>query len=92
MRPDIAKQKIQAIRSGIGTLNEMPERFAPIDEKPWGDEGIRKMVLSPYLVYYWINEKLNKVQIIAVIHEKQDQAARLEMLSSSDTYEGPFII
>ena len=90
MRPDIAKQKIQAIRAGLATLSDMPERFATIEEKPWCDEGVRKMILSPYLAYYWIDEKQNKVQVIAVIHEKQDQIRQLQILASKADYEGPF--
>ena len=53
-------------------------RQARIEEEPWRSEGIRKIVVKNFLVYYWIDDKCNKVQVTAVIYSKRDQIEQLK--------------
>lgn len=76
--PEVAKTTVQSIRNTIRTLEELPARAPVIEEQPWGDEGIRKIAIKNYLIYFWIDETRLTVQIIAVIHEKMDQAKQLK--------------
>ena len=53
-------------------------RQALIEEEPCRSEGIRKIVVKNFLVYYWIDDKCNKVQVTAVIYSKRDQIEQLK--------------
>lgn len=53
-------------------LSNFPERFQLVDEEPWRTEGIRKMVVKNFLVYYWVDKINMKVQVTAVIYERRN--------------------
>lgn len=78
--PDAALNTIRAIRAEIAKLSYMPQKIQTIDEKPWKDEGFRKIRVKNYYVYFWIDEENRKVQIIAVIYVKMDQVKQLIMM------------
>ena len=78
--PDAALNTIRTIRAEIAKLSYMPQKIKTIDEKPWKDEGIRKIRVKNYYVYFWIDEEHRKVQIIAVIYVKMDQVNQLIMM------------
>ena len=78
--PDAALNTIRAIRTEIAKLSYMPQKIQTVDEKPWNDEGLRKIRVKNYYVYFWIDEGSRKVQIIAVIYVKMDQVNQLLMM------------
>ena len=78
--PEAAKNLLEKMEKGIMTLAEFPERYQLIDEEPWRTEGIRKIVVSNFLIYYWINELEMIVQIIAVIYSRREQLEQLREL------------
>ena len=59
-------------------LAAFPSRHALIEGEPWRSEGIRKIVVKNFLVYYWIDDKCNKVQVTDVIYSKRDQIEQLK--------------
>ena len=77
MSPIAAKNTIDSIFDAIRSLSTMPKRIKTIEEKPWGDYGIRKMKVKNYYIYFWVNDKTDVVQIIAVIYVKKDQEKEL---------------
>lgn len=46
----------------------MPKKYALIEEEPWKHEGVRKIIVKNFLIYYWVDEENFKVQVIAVIY------------------------
>ena len=76
--PDAAKNLLDKMESSIMALSEFPERYQLIDEEPWRTEGIRKIVVKNFLVYYWIDNAEKKVQVTAVIYEKRNQIEQLK--------------
>ena len=78
--PDAALGTVRAIRAGIAELRQMPERIKPIEEQPWGSNGIRKIRVKNYYAYFWIDEGNRIVQVIGVIYVKRDQAKQLEQM------------
>ncbi len=78
--PDAVLNTIRAIRTEIAKLSYMPQKIQTVDEKPWNDEGFRKIRVKNYYVYFWIDEGSRKVQIIAVIYVKMDQVNQLLMM------------
>ncbi len=81
LAPKAAYSTLVAIESKIRSLSNMPSRVKLTEEEPWHSQGIRRMHVKSYYLYFWIDEERNKVQIIAVIYEGRDQVAQLELLS-----------
>ena len=78
--PEAANNLLEKMEKSILTLAEFPERYQLIDEEPWRNEGIRKIVVSNFLMYYWINKSEKIVQILAVIYSRRDQLEQLRNL------------
>jgi len=75
--PEAAKRWSERIKKGILSLDQMPLRFPLVEEKPWRTEGIHKMAVENFTVYYWVNEPSATVWVIAVIYSRRDQIAAL---------------
>lgn len=72
---------LSAIRKEIKSLHFMPARFALTPEEPWGSEGVHRMQVNNFFVYYWIDEKRKQVQIIHVIYVGRDQKTQLTQMN-----------
>ena len=48
----------------------MPNRYPLTLEEPWRSEGIHKMPVENFLVYYWINEAEKAVWGTVVVYGK----------------------
>lgn len=75
--PQAAKATIAVIKETILSLRELPSRFPLTPEEFWAAQGIRRIVVKNYYVYYWIDETNHKVQIIGVIYIGRDQVKQL---------------
>lgn len=82
--PEAAIQLLDKLENSIMALEEFPERFQLIDEEPWRSEGVRKIVVKYFLVYYWINPQERKVHVTAVIYAKRDQLKQLKLMNMDD--------
>ena len=80
LAPDAARNTITALKKEIKSLSEMPERIKLTDEEPWRSEGVHRMRVKNYYVYFWIDEDNHRVQITSVIYVARDQAAQLELM------------
>ncbi len=58
----------------------MPDRIKLTEEEPWRSEGVHRMRVKNYYMYFWIDEENSKVQVTAVIYVAIDQAAQLELM------------
>lgn len=43
----------------------------------YNDEGVRKIVVKNFLIYFWVDDENIRVQVTAVIYQRRDQLARL---------------
>lgn len=82
--PVAASNLLDKMEKSILALAQFPERNQLIDEEPWKTEGIRKIVVYNFLVYYWINEVEKKVQVTAVIYSKRNQIEQLKNMEMND--------
>lgn len=73
LNPDAARNQIIKIRAEIRKLSQFPERIRTIDEQPWGSQGVRKIVVSNFYVYFWIDEHNDEVHVTAIVYSKRDQ-------------------
>lgn len=75
--PEAANRWSDRIKKSISSLNNMPRRFPLVDEEPWRTEGIHKMTVDNFIVYYWVNDDTETVWITAVVYGRRDQLAAL---------------
>ena len=78
MAPEAADNLLDDLKASILKLSVLPRKYPLIEEEPWRSEGVRKIVVKNFLVYYWIDEEYNKVQVTAVIYSKRDQIKQLK--------------
>ena len=82
LAPIAAKNTIAAIKAEIESLGHVPSRIHLTPDQPWHDQGVRRVCVKNYYIYFWIDEENKKVQIIAVIYVRRDQARQLEMINN----------
>ena len=75
--PDAAVTLLDKIYKKAEALAYMPERIALIEEEPWRSEGIRKISVDNFYMYFWVDKSNMLVQIIAVIYSRRDQMHQL---------------
>lgn len=77
MALEAAEKLLKDLQSSIMKLAVLPKRHSLIDEEPGRSEGIRKIIVKNFFVYYWVDDENNKVHVIAVIYSKRDQIRQL---------------
>ena len=82
--PNTALNLISKLEKAMDDLGIFPERHSLIDEKPWKSQGIRKIVVNNYLVYYWTDKKKKEVQVLAVLYSRRDQLIQLRNIAYKD--------
>ncbi len=80
MAPEAASNLLNELESAIKKLAIFPKRHSLIQEEPWKNEGIRKIIVNNFLVYFWVDDECSKVQVTAVIYNKRDQINQLSNL------------
>ena len=78
--PDAAKRLLNDLKTAAISLEKMSHRIPLTDEQPWRSEGIRKMPIKNYLVYFWIDEIKSIVYITAVIYGQREQKRQLSKM------------
>ena len=78
--PEAANILADKIEKAMLTLSELPQKYALLDEEPWRTEGVRKMIVKNFVIYFWIDEENDKVQVMAIIYNKRDQIKQLQNL------------
>lgn len=77
MAPDAADNLLDKMKAEITKLSSFPKKHASIDEEPWRTEGVRKIVVKNFLIYYWVDDENNRVQVTTVIYSRRDQIRQL---------------
>lgn len=80
LAPEAANSTIARLKKEIKSLSTMPERIKLTDEEPWRSEGIHRMCVKNYYVYFLIDDENSKVQVTSVIYVARDQAKQLELM------------
>lgn len=77
LEPETAQKWTDTLQSEIEKLNTMPSRYPLTEEEPWRTEGVHKMPVKNFLVYYLVDEEKKVVWITAVIYGRRDQISAL---------------
>ena len=81
--PDAAENLMDDFGEELKKLGKNPEKHSPVDEEPWRSEGVRKIKVKRFLVYFWIDTENAAVQIIGVVYEGRDQKKFLKKVTKS---------
>ena len=78
MAPAAAENTLAKLYKEIRSLDQMPKRIHLTPEPKWNEQGIRRMLVKNYYVYFWVDEGNARVQVTGIIYVKRDQARQLE--------------
>ena len=71
--PSTALKMLDTLEKEISSLDQLPNRVPLTDEEPWHSQGIHKLSVKNYLVYFWVNEDSKTVHVIGVVYGRKDQ-------------------
>lgn len=78
--PDAALHLLDTLEASFLSLTQFPQRVALVEEEPWRNNGIHRLPVKNFLVYFWIDEDNMNVQVTAVIYDKRDQLYHLSKM------------
>ncbi|MBQ9347437.1 MAG: type II toxin-antitoxin system RelE/ParE family toxin [Oscillibacter sp.] len=73
-----AQNLLSVLRREIQSLDYMPARIKLTSEEPWRSQGIRRMLVKKYYVYFWIDEDNNCIHVTSVTYAARNQREQLE--------------
>lgn len=68
----IAQKLLGKIKEAIMSLSDMPVRYALVSDKRLALQGVRKLMVDNYIVFYIISEKEKLVTIIRILYGRRD--------------------
>ncbi len=72
LEPVIAKKLVGKIKEAVMSLDKLPTRHALVADEHLGAQGIRKLIVENYIMFYMISEKDETVTIIRILYSKRD--------------------
>ena len=78
--PDAALQLLDALEDAFSSITHFQQRVVLVEEKPWHTNGIHRLPVKNFLIYFWIDEDNMKVQITAIIYGKREQLRQLSQM------------
>ena len=75
--PNISKMLLQKIFKAINSLDQFPTRNRFYDGQFWKSKGLRFFPIASYLVFYYVSEEKENVEISRVVYAKRDIATQL---------------
>ena len=75
-----AMKMLDTLEKEIASLAQFPNRVPLTEVEPWHSQGIHKLPVKNYLIYFWVDEEAKKVQVIGIIYGRRDQRHQLSNL------------
>lgn len=69
---ETAKKVISKIAAGINSLENMPLRNAIVTDERLAYNGIRKIIVDNYIIFYVVNEEGKTVTIVRILYSRRD--------------------
>ena len=82
--PENAIRWLDMIKKELASLSSMPARIPLAEEEPWHSQGIHKMAVKNFIVYFWIDTDNLLVWITAVVYGRRDQRQQLEQMEMGE--------
>jgi toxin ParE1/3/4 len=77
LESEIANKIVDKIAEAIIKLEELPLRNALIGEERLASQGIRRIIVENYIIFYVVDEKCNKVTIVRILYSRRDWVSLL---------------
>lgn len=71
LEPSVAERIIDKIAEGIFELEEMPLRNALVQDERLAVDGIRKLIIDNYIVFYFVDEGRHTVTIVRILYGRR---------------------
>ena len=75
-----AMKMLDTLEKEIASLAQFPNCVPLTEEEPWHSQGIHKLPVKNYLIYFWVDEEAKEVQVIGIIYGRRDQRHQLSNL------------
>ncbi|WP_339061426.1 type II toxin-antitoxin system RelE/ParE family toxin [Tepidibacillus marianensis] len=72
LEPNTAKKVLKKIAESIFQLEEIPLRNPLVKDERLALQGIRKMLIDHFIVFYVVNEERKIVTIIRILYSKRN--------------------
>lgn len=79
--PENGAHWLDTMKEELASLSTMPARIPLTEEEPWHSQGIHKMVVKNFLVYFWIDTDNLRVWVTAVVYGRRNQRHQLEQMT-----------
>lgn len=70
--PVAAKRIYTSVKEQIITLRHMPLRHGLVEDEIFALQGVRKMPVQNYSVFYLVNEQLKEVHILRILYNRRE--------------------
>lgn len=67
-----AKKLIGKIKDAVMSLADMPSRYALMEDEHLAAQGIRKLIVENYIVFYVLSEKDETVTVVRILYGRRD--------------------
>lgn len=78
--PNTASKMLDALAEEIYSLDQFPYRAPLTEEEPWHSQGVRRISVKNFLIYFWVDEAQKNVQVTGIIYGRRDQRHQLSSL------------
>ena len=78
--PNTASKMLDALAEEIYSLDQFPYRAPLTEEEPWHSQGVHRIAVKNFLIYFWVDEAQKNVQVTGIIYGHRDQRHQLSSL------------
>lgn len=75
--PAIAAKQVDRIRAAVRGLESMPNRCAVVPWEPWTSMGMRRLIVDNYVVFYLVDEAVQRVSAVRIAYRGRDMESML---------------
>ena len=72
LEPDIARKLVGKIKEAVMSLAELPTRHALVADDCLAAQGIRKLLVENYVVFYVISKKDETVTVVRILYGRRN--------------------
>lgn len=70
--PTTAQKLVSKIKEAVMSLAEMPTRYTKVADERLAAQGIRKLPLENYIIFYVVSERDGTVTIVRILYSRRD--------------------
>ena len=70
--PAAAARLYADIKAAIRSLNQLPERCRVVDDEPYATQGIRRLFVRNYVVFFTADPSSRTVTVLRVVYNRRE--------------------